>query len=290
MSAPLRYCGRLFTPAEIQTLRALITAHPEANRALLSRLACEWLGWRAPDGRLKQMSCRVAMLRMQNDALLALPAPTTRNGNGQSYRRRTPRAEPPLFPISSPAGSWPDLQLEPVLERRPSHLWNEYIDRYHYLGYQPLPGAQLRYFVRAGGEVLALLGFGAAAWKTAPRDRFIGWNAVQRESHLHLVVNNARFLILPWVRSRNLASRLLAMAARRLAEDWSERYGYRPVLLETFVETPRFRGTCYKAANWIPLGETQGRGKLDVHHRAPLAKKAVWVYPLTADFRHTLCA
>jgi len=290
MSAPLRYCGRLFTPAEIETLRGLIAEHPEANRAQLSRLACERLGWRAPDGRLKQMSCRVAMLRMQNDALLELPAPLTRNGNGQSYRRRTPQAEPPLFPIISPAGAWPDLQLEPVLERRPSHLWNEYIDRYHYLGYQPLPGAQLRYFVRAGGEVLALLGFGAAAWKTAPRDRFIGWNAVQRESHLHLVVNNARFLILPWVRSRNLASRVLAMASRRLAQDWHACYGYRPVLLETFVETPRFRGTCYKAANWIPLGETQGRGKLDVHHRAPLAKKAVWVYPLTADFRHTLCA
>jgi hypothetical protein len=290
MSAARRYCGRLFTPAEIETLRGLIAAHPAANRAQLSRLACEQLGWRTPDGRLKQMSCRVAMLRMQADALLALPAPTTRNGNGQSYRRRTPEAEPPLFPINAPAGAWPDLQLEPVFGHRPSHLWNEYIDRYHYLGYQPLPGAQLRYFARAGGELLALLGFGAAAWKTAPRDRFIGWDAAQRESHLHLVINNARFLILPWVRSRNLASRVLAMASRRLAQDWHACYGYRPVLLETFVETPRFRGTCYKAANWTLLGETQGRGKLDVHHCAPLAKKAVWVYPLTAGFRHTLCA
>ena len=285
-----RYSGRDFSPEDLQALTRTIELNPTLKRTPLSRLVCEQLNWRRPDGRLREMSCRVAMLRMQADALLELPAPLTRNGNGQSYRRRTPQAEPALFPIHSPAGAWPDLQLEPVRERRPSHLWNEYIDRYHYLGYQPLPGAQLRYFARAGDEVLALLGFGAAAWKTAPRDRFIGWDAVQRECRLHLVVNNARFLILPWVRSRNLASRVLAMAARRLAEDWSERYGYRPVLLETFVETPRFRGTCYQAANWIPLGETQGRGKLDVHNRAALAKKVVWVYPLTADFRHTLCA
>jgi len=176
-----------------------------------------------------------------------------------------------------------------VARREDSHLWNEYVERYHYLGYEPLPGAQLRYFARAGGRILALLGFGAAAWKTAPRDRFIGWNVEQRRSRLHLIVNNARFLILPWVRSRNLASRLLAMAARRLADDWQHGYGYRPVLVETFVETPRFSGTCYKAANWIYLGQTQGRGKLDVDRTARLPKKSVWAYPLVPDFRRTLC-
>lgn len=288
MSSPMRYCGREFAPVEIETVRELIVENPEANRARLSRLVCERLGWLRPDGRLKEMSCRVAMLRMQDDALIELPAPLKRNGNGKPYRRRTPEAEPELFPIIAPAGAFPDLQMQPVASRSHSHLWNEYIDRYHYLGYQPLPGAQLRYFACAGGSVLALLGFGAAAWKTAPRDRFIGWNTEQRERHLHLVVNNARFLILPWIRSRNLASRLLAMATRRLPDDWHERYGYRPVLAETFVETPRFHGTCYKAANWIPLGETQGRGKLDVDHSAPLPKKSVWVLPLTHDFRRTL--
>ena len=150
--------------------------------------------------------------------------------------------------------------------------------------------SQARYFARARGRILAVLGFGAAAWKTAPRDRYIGWTPSQRQARLHLLVNNARFLILPWVRSPNLASRLLAMAARQLTTDWQHRYGYRPVLLETFVETPRFRGTCYKAANWTYLGHTQGRGKLDVHHAATLPKKSIWVYPLAADFRKTLCA
>ncbi|MDA2924916.1 DUF4338 domain-containing protein, partial [Acidobacteria bacterium AH-259-L09] len=225
------------------------------------------------------------MLHMHDDGLIQLPAPLNGNGNGRPYKRRTPQAEPQLFPTVIPANALVDLHLEPLVERKASHLWNEYIDRYHYLGYQPLPGAQLRYFARANGSILALLGFGAAAWKTAPRDRFIGWTPEQRERNLHLVVNNARFLILPWVHSRNLASRLLAMAARRLTDDWQQRYGYRPVLIETFVETLRFRGTCYKAANWIYLGETQGRGKLDVKHKALLPRKSTWAYPLVKDFR-----
>ena len=288
-SRTLRYCGRLFTDAELDRIRRLIAECPAANRAQLSRIVCEQLAWRRGDGRLKEMSCRVAMLRMQDDGLIELPPPRNGNGNGRGYSRRTARAEPELFPVVMPVGMLSDLHLEQVARRKDSHLWNEYIERYHYLGYQPLPGAQLRYFARAGGRILALFGFVAAAWKTAPRDRFIGWSAMQRQSRLHLIVNNARFLILPWVRSPNLASRLLAMAARRLADDWQQRYAYRPVLLETFVETPRFRGTCYKAANWLYLGQTQGRGKLDVDKTARLPKKSVWVHPLVRDFRRILC-
>ncbi len=289
MSRKMRYCGREFTLSEFEAIRRLIVEHPRASRAALSRLVSEQLGWRRPDGRLKDMSCRVAMLRMQHDGLLRLPPPRNGNNNGRPYRRRTPQAEPDLFPVLAPAGALADLHLELVCGRARSHRWNEYIDRYHYLGYQPLPGAQLRYFAQTNDRVLALLGFGAAAWKTAPRDRFIGWSAAQRERRLHLVVNNIRFLILPWVHCRNLASCLLSMATRRLAGDWQQRYGYHPVLVETFVETPRFRGTCYKAANWIYLGETQGRGKLDVEHKAQLPQKAIWLYPLVRHFRRQLC-
>ncbi|MDI6773542.1 MAG: DUF4338 domain-containing protein [bacterium] len=284
------YCGRPFHAAEIEAVRAWIAEHPEFNRAQLSRLVCERLKWRRPDGRLKEMSCRVALLRMQADGWITLPPPRGTNGNGQSYARRTPAADPELFGVFDPVGALLDLRLELVAHRRCSHLWNEYIDRYHYLGYQPLPGAQLRYFAYAQDRPLALLGFGAAAWKTRVRDDFIGWTARQREARLHRLVNNARFLILPWVHSRNLASRLLAMAAARLAQDWQEHYGYRPVLIETFVEVPRFHGTCYQAANWTCLGETRGRGKRDVNHQALLPKKSVWVYPLIKDFRATLCA
>ncbi|MFH1567536.1 MAG: DUF4338 domain-containing protein [Gemmatimonadota bacterium] len=289
MSGQLRFCGRNFTAVELETVRSVIAEHPDANRARLSRMVCEVLGWRRPDGRLKDMSCRVAMLRMQDGGVIRLPPPTTGNGNGQPYRRRTPEAEPEQCCTTASAGHLPDLHLELVQGRQASHLWNELVERYHYLGYQPLPGAQLRYFAQAGGRCLAVLGFGAAAWKTAPRDRFIGWTAAQREARLHLVLNNARFLILPWVRSRHLASCLLGMASRRIAQDCHERYGYRPVLLETFVETPRFAGTCYQAANWRCLGETTGRGKLSRTKKAVLPRKTVWVYPLDRHFRLVLC-
>jgi len=285
----MRYCGRQFPCSELDGIRQLIADHPTATRARLSRLVCERLGWRRDDGRLKDMSCRVAMLRMQDDGLLQLPPPRNGNNNGKPYLRRTLLAEPdPPLQVASPK-ELRELHLQLVTERHDSHLHNEYLERYHYLGYQPLPGAQLRYFVRADERIIALLGFGAAAWKIQPRDLFIGWTADQRQRRLHLVANNARFLILPWVRCRNLASSILGMAARRLADDWVLRYRYRPVLLETFVERSRFHGTSYQAANWIYLGDTQGRGKLDVHKQASLPKKAIWVYPLDKDFRSILC-
>jgi hypothetical protein len=156
---------------------------------------------------------------------------------------------------------------------------------YHYLGHKPLPGAQLRYFVYSGNQPVALLGFGAAAWQTAPRDCYIGWSHAQREKNLHLIVNNARFLILPWVQSKNLASMILAMAARQLPDDWLVQYNYRPVLMETFVEKQRFEGTCYKAANWRYLGQTKGRGKLGPAGKQSVPIKDLWVYPLKRAFR-----
>ncbi len=171
-----------------------------------------------------------------------------------------------------------------------SHLWNEFIDRYHYLGYNPLPGAQLRYFAKADNQVIALFGFGAAAWKTAPRDTFIGWTPEQREKNLHLVINNARFLVLPWVKSKNLASKLLSLVSKQLPNDWLKRYSYQPVLLETFVERKRFLGTSYKAANWLCVGDTKGRGKLDTKNEFKLPIKSVWVYPLVKNYASLLCS
>ena len=284
-STHLRYSGRTFSLHEISLIQRMLQQQPPPNRAQLSRLVCQALDWRKPDGGLKDMSCRVALLRMQDDGLLALPPPLNGNNNGRAYLRRSPQAEPGR-PIIEPAGRL-DLHLDLVASQPESHLWNEYIDRYHYLGYQPLPGAQLRYFARAEGQPVALLGFGAAAWTTAPRDSFVGWTPEQRKARLHLVANNARFLILPWVTSRNLASMLLAKAAKRLPDDWQNRYGYRPVLLETFIEKQRFRGTCYQAANWTLLGETTGRGKLGDHSaRGPV--KTVWILPLAPDFRAQL--
>ena len=283
-----RYCGRNFTAAEILRIRCMIDSKPRPNRLQLSRMVCQEFGWLRVDGSLKDMSCRVAMLRMDRDGLITLPPPQKKNGNGNTRPRLTSASDPGEA-ITLPAGKLGELAFQPVNNAKDASLWNQLIQRYHYLGYQPLPGAQMRYLVYGGSDLLAALGFGAAAWKVAPRDRFIDWGSEQREKKLHLIVNNARFLILPWVTSRNLASRMLAGLARQLPRDWQTRYGYQPVLLETFVEKNRFRGTCYKAANWIHAGQTQGRGKLDRTHQPLLPIKDIFLYPLHKHFRQFLC-
>lgn len=229
------------------------------------------------------------MIRLHEDGVILLPPPRGHHGNGKKYSSISALSDDPGYLFTESADNIKDLRVELVTTSE-SRLWNEYIHRYHYLGYKPLPGAQLRYIVRSGDQVLALLGFGASAWKTAPRDQFIGWTQQQREQRLHLVVNNARFLILPWVKSRNLASKVLALAAKRLPEDWQNRYRYRPVLLETFVEVQKFIGTSYKAANWICLGNTKGRGKLDTLHLNAQPVKSVWIYPVDKKFKQILCA
>ncbi len=168
-------------------------------------------------------------------------------------------------------------------------LCNEYIDRYHYLGHSRWAGATMQYIVETDDGPVALFGFCASAYRIAPRDQWIGWSDRQRVANLQLVVNNSRFLILPWIYSRNLGFRLVWINARRLADDWQQRYRYRPVLLETFVQTGRFTGTCYKAANWRHVGTTTGRGRNDLHSRRVLPKKEIFLYPLTPHFRATLC-
>jgi hypothetical protein len=282
----MRYCGREFTVAEIDLIRELLST-PKMNRARLSREVCERLAWRRENGGLKDMSCRVALLRMQTDGLITLPPP--RNPKPVTYRSYPHIEQAVLEPAVIPSIDLVTLTVDPLLTRADSMLWNAYIQNHHYLGHQLMPGAQLRYFVRAAGHIVAALGFGASAWKVKPRDLVIGWTKDQRQRNLHLVVNNARFLILPWVRCKNLASRILALVSKRLPDDWQARYAYRPVLLETFVEKPRFTGTCYKAANWQHLGDTQGRGKLDVLHRNDQPIKSIWIYPLTRHFQRQLC-
>jgi hypothetical protein len=279
------YCGRDFSVTELTWIRQLIADHPECHRAELSRQVCRMLQWYKTDGGLKEMSCRVAMLRMHADGLIHLPPP----------RRTKPalrtisftNATTPRNPILQPVDRLGSLLLRKV-ERNESSLWNEYIERYHYLGFTPLPGAQLRYFVMLDQQIIALLGFGAAAWQAAPRDNYIGWLHTQRKRHLPLVVNNARFLILPWVHVKNLASKILSIAVKQVPNDWQKQYMIKPVLMETFVETGRFAGTCYKAANWVHVGKTKGRGKLGLSGKQSVPIKDLWLYPLDRNFRKIL--
>jgi hypothetical protein len=209
-------------------------------------------------------------------------------------REKQPPRRPVFTQRSDPhpsiTGTLQDLQQLRLWLVRPgadSQLWNELVARYHYLGFQPMVGAQLRYLAFDGNRPLAAMGFGAAAWRLAPRDRFIGWTTAERETHLHLVVCQPRFIILPWVQIPHLASHLLARALRRLRQDFQQRYAYQPVLVETFIERARFAGTCYAAANWQCVGQTQGRGRQGDN---PLSVKAIWVYPLVPDFRTVLTA
>ena len=269
-------------------IRALIASSPEARRANLAHQVCEAFDWRMLDGRFKEMSCRVAMLKMHRDGLINLPAPQCVHRR-PSANFQSPASDPqPALEV--PLTALSGLRLEMVKKGAPLRLWNKFIARYHYLGYKAMPGPQLRYFIKDGNRVLGAMGFGAAAWKVAPRDRHFGWTPALREQRLHLVVNQTRFLILPWVRCQNLATKTLAMATRCLPDDWAQRYGYRPVLLETFVDASRFRGTCYKAGNWLQVGETQGRGRMDRFSNLVLPVKSIWLMPLVANFRSPLTA
>lgn len=254
------------------------------NRVELSRLFCHRADWRKPDGGLKEMSCRVALLRLERRGLIELPKPATKPAAVREIQR-TPQGEPRADIYLDTQR--PGLMLQPVTGKT-SALWNELIDRYHYLGYRRMGGAQMRFLVYAGSELVALLGFSAAAWRVAPRDEFIGWTEPQRTDRLHLVVDNSRFLLLPWVHCKNLASRILSHAARQIPHHWEQRYNYRPLLLETFVEK-RFVGTCYKAANWICVGQTLGRGKWDRKKAFDKPLKTIWLYPLDRRFKERLC-
>jgi len=282
-----KLCGRELTAEDLKSIRVAVREADPPLRSEITRRVCEALHWYDEQGRPKLMSCRVGLLRLHRGGLIELPPPRNGNGNGRGLRQH-PIDWPDPRPVSGSVGELGGLHLERVAEKGSSRLWNALIERWHYLGYKPLPGAQLRYLIRCDQGLLGALGFGAAAWKVAARDRWIGWEPSAREANLGRVLNNARFLLLPWVQVKNLASRVLSLAAAQVPEDFAARYGTRVVLLETFVQTPRFRGTCYRAANWQYLGETTGRGKCARSRQASLPRKAVYVYPLAAEFRTAL--
>lgn len=281
----MQICGRDFTLSDMDWIRDQVDRNPDLTRVLLSRLFCRHAGWFKPDGGLKEMSCRVALLRLERSGLIQLPVPRTRPAAVKPVKRT--RRGQPKADIHVEAGR-AILTIEPV-DKKSAPLWNELIDRYHYLGHRRMGGAQMRLFVRADGELSALLGFSAAAYRVSSRDRFIGWTDEARRQRLHRVIDNSRFLILPWIKGKNLASRILSTCIRRIPDLWEERYHYRPVLLETFVEKQRFTGACYKAANFIPAGETLGRGKWDREHAKDKPVKRIFLYPLDRRFKEALC-
>jgi hypothetical protein len=271
-------------------IHQLLELRPVLGRVTLSRRVCQDLGWCNVLGQPKAMSCRVALLRMENEGLIRLPRPLSRGGHA-SARITLSVASDPREPVQGSVRALEPLVFQRVQPSSLFSLWNELIQRYHYLGYRPLNGAQRRYLIwSADGRLLAALGFGAAAWQVQARDQHLGWNHAQRVGGLHRIVNNARFVILPWVRCPGLASRLLSALPKPLRADWTWCYGYEPVLLESFVEVPHFSGASYQAANWIRLGVTRGRGKLEKNNQQAVPLKEIWIYPLHPHYRQVLCA
>jgi len=276
--------GRQFTAEEIRYLQEMVRVFRYLSWKELLRTICEHLDWVTPAGRYKVDSCAKALLKLQARGLLRLPAKRQRRMN-----RRQMVVSSATDAAQQIVGSVRDIapiELEPVRDKAGISRWNEYVHRYHPLGYKQPFGAHQRYFILdAGSRCLGCLLFAASAWALAERDAWIGWSERDRAQRLNWVVANTRFLIFPWVRVRNLASKALSLAAARIRDDWQQRYGYRPVLLETFVEAERYAGTSYKAANWIRLGTTAGRGRMDRHTRHLSTPKVIYVYPLVPDFR-----
>ena len=284
--APKFLAGREFTAQEIRDIQETVETCGLPWTELVCTI-CENLDWVTPTGRYKEKSCVSALRRLEALGLIKLPArqPTRRPEAEIVPGRRTEPEEE----IVGTVGDIAPLQLEPVWGKLAIRLWNEYVARYHPLGYRRPFGAHQRYFLVGRGECrLGCLLFAAAAWALAERDRWIGWNAQDRAQRLNWVVSNTRFLLFPWVRIKNLASKALSLATQRIRADWQQRYGYAPVLLETFVEQGRYRGTCYQAANWIRLGVTRGEGRMGRHSQYPSVPREIYVYPLVADFRSFL--
>ena len=287
----MRLYGQEFGTGTVERIRETIVSHEGLTRSRLSRRVCEWLNWRAPNGRLQEVSCRKALLKLEELGEIELPCSQGQPGAGASGRLEA-SVNPTVVQVEGELTDLGRVELIGVEGQTvTSRYWRELLDQYHPLGSGPLCGAQQRYLIHS--EHFGWLGglaFSASAWHLAVRDQWIGWTPWARSQNLSKVVANSRFLILPTVKVRHLASHVLGMAVRRIEADWVERYGYAPVLLETFVDETAFAGTCYRAANWQRLGETCGRGRNDAGGTAETGRKAVYVYPLRQNWRSALCA
>jgi hypothetical protein len=275
--------GRGFPDEILSRITQTVQAEPAISRRQLSLLTCEWLDWRNPAGRLQEMSCRKAMLEMHRRGLIALPEVTKRYA---FLETRQAVAPPPIATVMCTLAALGNVEIVPVTSGSLSKTWRGMMDAHHYLKSGPLCGAQLRYLVRS--ERFGWLGafsYSACARRVECRDAWIGWTEESRTHNHILVVNNSRFLIAPMVKVPCLASHVLARCEARLADDWKTAYGYRPVLLETYVERGRFAGTCYRAANWIQVGTTGGRGR----QGTGATIKDVYVKPLDAAWQAVLC-
>lgn len=282
--------GRAIGQEQLQQVQQLLHSQPEWSRYRLSRELCLLWNWRAPNGQLKDMAARTLLLKLEQRGYICLPAKRRSSPNRMLHKKLRP-VEHASQPINDPLAQLRPLEVKELSQwpdGLPLYEW--LLHQYHYLSYASAVGLNLKYLVRdCRGRPLSCLLFGSAAWKCDVRDRFIGWSPAQRQVHLQELTNNTRFLILPWVRVPQLASHILSLVLGRLRRDWQIKYARPLQLVETFVDTSRFRGACYRAANWLDLGQTTGRTRQDRSHRMVVPPKRVLVHPLEPEFRRHLC-
>ena len=291
MDPAYRFCGELLDEVQVELIIELARRYSRLSRHELAHTVCELLDWRRPNGRLKSAECRTLLAALEQRQLLVLP--TLRAGRPRGAATRVASSAcPTITAISGTLQALQPLVLMPVQTSAQRQLWRELIERYHYLGHRVPFGAHLRYLIRAAPHPDCLLGclqFSSPAWRMRARDAWIGWEEATRAQHLQRIINNSRFLILPHVKVKNLASHVLALALSTVSTDWERAYGIRPYLAETLVDPVRFSGHCYRAANWIEVGLTSGRGRQDRYHeRHDACPKRVFLYPLVPDVRRTL--
>lgn len=292
MEAILSYRGRIVTDDDIVFIRQIIADNPASSRRALSQKLCEAWNWRQANGALREMVCRSLMLLLHRAGHIELPPVRWVNQNplarrGADRRKPIPALVDTTLLQTNLAAIRP-IEFHQVRHTREEPLFNSLLDRYHYLGYAQPVGEHLKYLVYAMGRPIACMAWSSAPRHLGPRDRFIGWSAEARRRNIHFLAYNTRYLILPYVEVEHLASHILGRMARLLPEDWNRIYGHPVHYLETFVDPERFRGTCYRAANWKALGLTTGRGKNDHTNKPNRPLKEVFGYPLTQDFRHRL--
>ena len=285
-----RYRGREISTKEIVSIRQFIAEHAGVSRRALSRKLCEAWGWKQANGAPRDMVCRGMLLMLHRAGQIELPHVRFTPHNPLARRRRPTPILIDTSPLGGPLSRLRPLDFQPVRRRQEEPLFNSLIEQYHYLGYEQPVGEHVKYLVWAQGRPVACLAWSSAPRHLGSRDRFIGWGAEARRRNIRFLVYNTRFLILPWVQVEHLASHILGRMAKRLSEDWERSYGHPIYFLETFIDPERFRGTCYRAANWVLMGRTTGRGKDDQTKRPNRSIKEVWGYPLRRRFRELLSA
>ena len=280
------FSGRDFTKEDIDIIKWLGKTYPQLSRSELAATVCEVLEWTTPAGKVKIPQCLDLLVKLETEGVLQLPV-LHKFKTGRQVKKRL-ELEFRTEEINGNVSEYEPIILKIVTPGPIMNRWREYIDRYHMLGDKMVFGSRLQYFVQSGDIELGCMQFSASSWALSERDTWIDWGVEDRKKRLHLIVNNSRFLIFPWIHIRNLASKALSLAAKQIQEDWLRVYCYAPVLLETFVDLEHFKGTCYKGSNWIYLGETKGRGRMDKNRDSNLSKKAIFMYPLQKDFKECL--